>query len=113
MEIGDRIRTQRELKGLSRKELAAISGVAEISIAQYELGKRQPRIEQVKKIALALQIDPYILITASTYPEEYYEKWLEHADPIFKYLYSLGYTYQLEKEEVPVLGEIKGEKATG
>ena len=113
MDIGQRIRMYRERKGLSRKELAEMSGVAEISIAQYELGKRQPRIEQIKKIAQALQIDPYILITAQDYPKEYYEKWLEYADPIFKYLYSLGYTYELEKEELIILEGHKSEKGTG
>ena len=46
----------RKLRGLTQAQLAEKSGVAAISIHQYETGKRQPRFEQVSAIADALGI---------------------------------------------------------
>ena len=56
MAIGDRIKEQRKNYGLTQKQLAEKIGVAEITIRQYELGKRQPRIEQLHAIASALGV---------------------------------------------------------
>ena len=50
MPVGERIRAARKSAGLTQAQLAEKSGVASISIHQYESGKRQPRIEQLKKI---------------------------------------------------------------
>ncbi len=56
--IGEKIRFARKEKGLTQKELASKSGVAEISIRNYENGKRQqPRVEQLGLIANALQMN--------------------------------------------------------
>lgn len=52
--IGERIKQVRNAKGLTQKQLGAISGTSEITIRQYELGKRQPRLEQLQRIAEAL-----------------------------------------------------------
>ena len=60
--IGERIRQARNEKGLTQKQLGSISGTSEITIRQYELGKRQPRIEQLQRIADALNISAYDLI---------------------------------------------------
>lgn len=46
----------RKLRGLTQAQLAEKSGVAAISIHQYETGKRQPRFEQVSAIADALGV---------------------------------------------------------
>lgn len=54
MNIGERIKTARKKAGLTQAQLAEKTGVATITIRQYELGKRQPRIEQLRKIASAL-----------------------------------------------------------
>lgn len=54
MTIGEQIRYVRKHVGLTQKELGDLSGTSETTIKQYELGKRQPRIEQLKKIAYAL-----------------------------------------------------------
>lgn len=54
MNIGDRIKEARKTAGLTQTQLAEKIGVATITIRQYELGKRQPRIEQLRKIASAL-----------------------------------------------------------
>ena len=56
MTIGDNIRNYRKKAGLTQKKLGEISGTSETTIKQYELGKRQPRLEQLRKIADALEI---------------------------------------------------------
>lgn len=56
MTIGDKIRNYRKLAGLTQKKLGELSGTSETTIKQYEGGKRQPRIEQLSKIADALGI---------------------------------------------------------
>ena len=66
MTIGERIRQARNEKGLTQKQLGSISGTSEITIRQYELGKRQPRIEQLKSIASALDVDVNWLMNGYT-----------------------------------------------
>lgn len=62
MTIGDRIRLQRKHAGLTQKKLGELSETSETTIKQYESGKRQPRIEQLQKIASALNIPVSIFI---------------------------------------------------
>lgn len=56
MSIGDNIRERRKKMGMTQKELAEKAIVATGTIQQYELGKRQPRIEQLKRIADVLGV---------------------------------------------------------
>jgi len=56
MTIGDRIRNYRKLSGMTQKQLGDASGTSERTIQQYEQGKRQPRIEQLCKIANVLNV---------------------------------------------------------
>ena len=55
--VGDRIRRERKKKGFSQKKLAALSGIAQNSIGNYERGDRSPTMAVVKKIATALEVD--------------------------------------------------------
>ena len=60
--VGLRIQEARKAKGLTQKELAAELGLATGTIQQYELGKRQPRIEQLQAIGDVLGVSvPYLL----------------------------------------------------
>jgi len=52
--IGRNIRDYRKQKRLTQKQLAELAGVASITISQYEIGRRQPKISQLEKIANAL-----------------------------------------------------------
>lgn len=54
MNIGSRIKEIRKAAGLTQSQLAELSGVAAITIRQYELGKRKPRMDQLERIASAL-----------------------------------------------------------
>lgn len=56
MSIGEQIRKYRSEMGLSQKELGDKLGVSQAMIAQYENGKRKPKIETQREIAYAIGI---------------------------------------------------------
>lgn len=56
MNVGERIQEARKQAGLTQKELAQKLGLATGTIQQYELDKRQPRIEQLKEISSVLNV---------------------------------------------------------
>ena len=60
--IGQRIKSARQKANLTQEQLARKSGLATITIRQYELGKRQPRLEQLRQIADALGCSLFFLI---------------------------------------------------
>lgn len=49
--VGEKIRSVRQKANLTQEELARKAGIATITLRQYENGKRQPKIEPLKKIA--------------------------------------------------------------
>ncbi len=66
-DIGKNIKRIRKEKGVSQKELAERLGTSPQNLAQYENGKRTPKIDTLRKIASALQcqvsdIDESIII---------------------------------------------------
>lgn len=65
MSISENIRMYRKAAGLTQKMLAAKCGMAEITIRQYESGKREPRSRQLTQIADALNISADSLILGS------------------------------------------------
>ena len=56
--VGKKIRALRKEKGLTQKELSARSGIAEITIRQYEAGKYIPKMETLSKLCIALKCKP-------------------------------------------------------
>lgn len=63
MSVGERIRELRKAIGYTQKELAEKSGVATVSIQQYERGVRQPQLRQLIRIAAALGVNWNSLVT--------------------------------------------------
>lgn len=61
MTIGEKIRTERILGGLTQKELGKRMGVDASTIRKYESGRLNPKLETVQKIAQALHIDIGVL----------------------------------------------------
>ena len=57
MAIGENIRKIRKEKKLTQKELGKLCGMSEAQIGQYENGLRNPKMETLKKIANALDIN--------------------------------------------------------
>ena len=66
MKIGEKLKQLRLENGLTQKALAEKAGVATGTIQQYELGKRQPRIEQLEKLAYILNTTLNDLISDNT-----------------------------------------------
>lgn len=61
MTVGERIKHYRLKRGMTQKELADKMGIRPVGISQYESGKRIPKPETIKRIAHALDINPYYL----------------------------------------------------
>lgn len=62
MNFGDKLKEERKKKGISQKELGQKLGVSQAMIAQYEKGDRTPKIETIKKIAKALEVEAIVLM---------------------------------------------------
>lgn len=79
MTLGQRIQSARKAKNLTQKQLAELIGVVTGTIQQYELNKRQPRIEQLQKIADALDtsIQQLLGLGESSYPPEHSDKLID------------------------------------
>lgn len=56
MEIGQRIREERKKKRLTQADVAQKAKIAVNSLRLYEAGKRQPHLEQIRRIALAIGV---------------------------------------------------------
>lgn len=89
MTIGERIKVYRKLAGLTQKELGELAGVATGTIQQYELGKRQPRIEQLEKIATALNVPVADLLGTVQHNQYFWSSYLE--DKLKQIGYYLAY----------------------
>ncbi len=58
MTIGDKLRNIRTEKGFSQNDIAKKLGISQPSYAQYESGKRKPKIETLFRISNALGMTP-------------------------------------------------------
>lgn len=61
MKIGEKIRKYRTEQGLSQKQLAAMAGLSEPAIRNYELGNRTPSEKHLTNIAKALNISTFAI----------------------------------------------------
>src|SRR5829696_7483596 len=55
---GEQVRSLREEKGMSQRQLAEASGVSKKTLANVEVGKVHPLPSTARKIAAALEVDP-------------------------------------------------------
>ena len=62
MKIGDRIKRIRTMRGMTQKELGLAVGFparsADVRIAQYENGVRNPKDDMIRQLAEALHVHP-------------------------------------------------------
>jgi transcriptional regulator with XRE-family HTH domain len=56
------IRDRREKLKLTQEELAARVGVPTQTIKQWESGRRSPAADKIRPLALALKVDPLLLL---------------------------------------------------
>lgn len=96
MTIGQRIKTIRKKKEVTQKRLAELSGIAEITIRQYEADKYQPKAEAVKKLAAALDVTPVDIMGYDYWDEtidvKQITKITSKLETFDSYLERLGYT---------------------
>lgn len=64
MTIGQNIRAARKKAGFTQKELAEKSGIATITLQQYERGVREPKLDTIAKIARAMGLHACDLVDA-------------------------------------------------
>lgn len=75
--LGKKIKDARKGMGLTQKQLADRLGTSPQNLAQYENGKRQPKLETLGKIASALGVDVWELYEDYELPES--DKEFTHA----------------------------------
>lgn len=60
--VGENIRRIRKAKNMTQKELGEkLGGISQQQVGQWENGIKNPKIETVKKISEALNVDPFSL----------------------------------------------------
>lgn len=69
MKIGDRIRARREELDISQDELAAAVGVKQNTVSSWEVGRTDPKREQMPRIATALGLSLSALELGDNAPE--------------------------------------------
>lgn len=77
--IGKRIKSARQKVGMSQEELAQTIGVTKSTISKYEKGAREPRYDQLQRIATALGTSISNLLPPDNYWED--EDGIGHTEP--------------------------------
>lgn len=97
MKIGENMRSLRKKAGLTQKELAQMSGVATISIRQYESGKRRPQVEQLTAIsaALGVSVEELCGVWDSSMPRDIVKALREHGEALETSYAAKGATFAL------------------
>ena len=65
MTVAEKIKAARNAAGITQKELGNRMGVSDASIAQYESGERNPKVDTLRRLATALGIELSSLISVS------------------------------------------------
>lgn len=84
MPLGEKIKFYRDKKGLTQEELGKEIGVKGATITRYEKNDRQPKLEQIAKIAKALDVSLEDLVDVRT-------RRVSTNDTVDKLIASLGY----------------------
>ncbi|HZF11784.1 MAG TPA: helix-turn-helix transcriptional regulator [Thermoanaerobaculia bacterium] len=69
-ELGARLRQSRLWCGASQKSLCAATGISRSSLGRYENGRAEPRVEDLVRLALALQASLDYLLFGECPPSE-------------------------------------------
>ena len=65
----DRLRSARELRGLSQSDLAQRSGLQPSAVSHFETGRRAPSFDNLKRLADALEVTTDYLLSRSDEPK--------------------------------------------
>ena len=69
MEVGQKIRSVRDAKGMTAREVVSKTGMGAPSYSRIETGANEPTIESLKKIAAALGVKPGDLLDDDFQPD--------------------------------------------
>jgi len=61
--LAENVRTFRKLRGLTQKDLAQVSGIHKQFWAGIERGERNITLSSLQRIAIALDVEPHVLLT--------------------------------------------------
>ncbi|MEG1433091.1 helix-turn-helix domain-containing protein [Eubacterium sp.] len=62
MELGEKIKEIRKRKGMLQSLLSEKAGLSMRTLQRYESGEREPTFKTVRKIAEALEVDPWEIV---------------------------------------------------
>ena len=89
--IGKKIRAYREFRGYSQIQLAELSGINVGTIRKYELGIRNPKPDQLEKIATALGLNVSVFLDFN----------IETVGDVLSLLFSIDDSVNLSLAETP------------
>ena len=89
--IGKKIRAYREFRGYSQIQLAELSGINVGTIRKYELGIRNPKPDQLEKIATALGLNVSVFLDFN----------IETVGDVLSLLFSIDDSVNLSLAEMP------------
>ena len=84
MNIGNKIKELRKSRKMSQEKLGYKLGVSQAMIAQYENGKRNPKIQTIIKIAGILEVRPFDLMSVDEYETLIKHEAAEEFDNVIK-----------------------------
>ena len=65
----ERLKIARELRALSQTQLATIAGLPPSSVSHFEAGARKPSLDNLKRLAVALNVTTDFLLGRAETPE--------------------------------------------
>lgn len=86
--VGDKIKEYRKKRGITQAKLAELTGIHPVSIRKYEAGMMEPRLQQLQRIADALEINSFLL-QEEPYPKLRMET-EEDVEAVKQYLDAIG-----------------------
>lgn len=89
--VGKKIRAYREFMGLSQVQLAELSGINVGTIRKYELGIRNPKPQQLEKIAKAMHLNYSVFLDFN----------IETVGDVFSLLFAIDKAVDLSLSTVP------------
>lgn len=96
--VGEKIRAYREFRGLNQIQLADLSGINVGTIRKYELGLRNPKPDQLEKIASALGLNVSVFLDFN----------IETVGDVLSLLFAIDDSVDLSLANVTSSGEASG-----
>lgn len=110
---GDRLREERERRGLKQSELADLCGVTMFQISRYETGKSEPGSTVLHAIARHLNVSADYLLGLTDYPNGYHGETLSGDHGRLIEAYEVGDSEAVMELVLARVRQLKSEKSGG